>query len=505
VPDFTKYVPPGVYVEDTSDPIVTSSGLPASVVAVIGSALGYQTQTETFPIYATTGIVLDTRGIFTTAVTGPPAIAAPVVKKISSGATLTVNTDYTFTVDSSGVGGSVTTIQRVSNSPNVSDADVVSVAYAYADPDYFQPQAHSDFDTVVAMYGLPMVTSPPTNPNASQVASPLAMASKVVIENGGGTLLTVALNPGDGDLRVQLQKAYDKIATIYAATTIVVALPDDITVSSGTVSAFVQQLAQDLKSHCLNASAAGYARIGFFGCPRNYSETDLTMEALASSLDSKRLVLMYPHNMTLFNSATNQITEVNGSFLAAAAVGRLAALPINQGLTKQALTSFQGLPVSIRQKMTKSYKDLLSGSGVMVAEIDRLNRLSIRHGVSTDVSALDTREISMTRQADTLYALVQIGMESAELIGQPIDAEMPIRVKSALTSILEQAKLAEVIVDYQDLKVRQQTLPGGDPTVMECKFSYSPAVPMNYITVQFQLNLTTGEVADETTDIPLSA
>jgi hypothetical protein len=51
VPDFTKYVPPGVYVEDTSDPIVTSSGLPASVVAVIGSALGYQTQTETFPIY----------------------------------------------------------------------------------------------------------------------------------------------------------------------------------------------------------------------------------------------------------------------------------------------------------------------------------------------------------------------------------------------------------------------------------------------------------------------
>jgi hypothetical protein len=78
-------------------------------------------------------------------------------------------------------------------------------------------------------------------------------------------------------------------------------------------------------------------------------------------------------------------------------------------------------------------------------------------------------------------------------------------VKSALTSILEQAKLAEVIVDYQDLKVRQQTLPGGDPTVMECKFSYSPAVPMNYITVQFQLNLTTGEVADETTDIPLSA
>lgn len=498
MPDFATYQPPGVYVEDNSDPIVTSTGLPATVIALVGPALGYQAVTETLAIFAAQAAVLDNRGIFTTAVTGPPAIAAPVVKKLD-GTLLAVATDYTFTVDSSGADGTVTSISRVSNSPNVADGDTITIAYAYASVDYFSPQTHTDFDTIVAMYGLPTVSAAPTNPNSSQVASPLTLGAKVAIENGAATLLLVATNPADGDLRVQLQKAYDKIATNYAVTTLVPILPDDLTVSSGTVATFTQQLAQDLRSHCENASAAGYARIGFFGTPRNYVETDLSQEALAASLDSKRLALLYPHNLSMFNSATNQITEVCGSYLAAAAVGRLSTLPIAQGLTKQRISSFQGLPTAIIQKMTRAYRDLLSGSGVMVAEMDRLNRLSIRHGVSTDMSALNTREISMTRIADTLYALVQLGMDAADLIGQPIDAEMTSRVKAALTSILEQAKLSEVIVNYGDLKVRQQTPATGDPSVIECKFAYLPAVPLNYIVVQFQINLTTGELTDPET------
>ncbi len=498
--DFSRYLPPGIYVEDTSSPIVTSTGLPATAMAVIGPALGYQSAVETFPIFTATGVVLNNFGVFTTPVTGPPAIAAPLMRK-SDGTTLTVGVDYSFTVDSTGINGSVTTVFRVSSSPNIADGDVVVLVYAYADEDYFNPQTHNDFDTIVAMYGLPMVTASPANPNSSQVASPLSLAAKVAIENGAAVLITVATDPNDGDLRVQLQKAYDKIATNYSTTAVVPALPDDLTVSSGTVATFTQQLVQDLQSHCENASAAGYTRIGFFGLPRNYSETDLSVEALASAVDSKRVAVLYPHNLNMFNAATNQVTEVCGSYLASGAVGRLSTLPIAQGLTKQAVSSFQGLPAVVVQKMTKSYKDSLSSSGVMVAEIDRLNRLSIRHGVSTDMSALNTREISMTRIADTLYAQVQFGMEAADLIGQPIDAEMTTRVKAALVSILEQSVQSEVIVSYIDVKVRQQVLPSGDPTVIECKFAYRPAVPLNYIVVQFQLDLTTGEIADSGTPI----
>lgn len=493
--DFTRYQVPGVYVEDNSDPVVTAGGLPTAAVAIIGPALGYQTATEQILLYATPGTVLDNNGIFTTAQVGPPAIAAPVVKKLD-GTLLALNTDYTFTVDSSGLSGSVTTIQRITNSPNVVDGDSVTVAYAYADTTYYSPQQHTEYDTILSVYGLPLVTLAPTSPNTSQVSSPLSLAAKVAFENGATNLLTIATNPNDGDLRVQFQNAYNKILTTYSATLVVAVLPDDLTVSTGTVATFTQQLAQDLNAHCVTASAAGYGRIGFFGCPRNYSEADLALTALAGSIDSKRLVVAYPFNMSMFNSATSTVTEVCGSYLAAAMAGRLSFLPIAQGITKQSLTSFQGLPTAIVQKMTKAYKDGLSGAGVAVAEIDRLNRLSVRHGVSTDMSAINTREISMTRIADTLYAMVQQQMEAADLIGQPIDAEMTSRVKAVLSTILEQARQSDVIVDWTDLKVRQQTYPSGDPSVVECKFAYQPAVPLNYIVVQFQLNLASGEVTD---------
>lgn len=504
IPDFTSYVPPGVYVEDTSDPIITAGGIPQSTLCLIGPALGYQTASENILIYSSTGTILANEGIFTTAQVGPPAIAAPVVRK-TDGTLLALNTDYTFTVDSSGPGGlagSITTIQRIVNSPNINDGDTVTIAYAYADTTYYGPQTHSDYDTVLAVYGLPMVTTALDNPNSSQVSSPLSLAAKVALENGATRLITVATNPNDGDLRVQFQNAYAKIATNYSTTMIVSVLPDDMTVSTGTVASAVQQLAQDLRNHCVNASIAGYGRIGFFGAPRNYGEADLSFPALATSIDSARLVLVYPPRLQMFNSATSQITEVCGSYLAAACGGILSALPVNTGLTKKQLSSFQGLSATLKQLMTKTFKDSLSSAGVLVAEIDRLSRFSIRHGVSTDMTALNTREISMTRIADTLYAMVQTGMEAADLVGQPSTPEMSMRVKAALATILEQAKLSEVIVDYLDLKVRQQVAPSGDPSVMECRFAYQPAVPLNYIVIQFSLDLTTGEVQIDENNIP---
>ncbi len=60
-----------------------------------------------------------------------------------------------------------------------------------------------------------------------------------------------------------------------------------------------------------------------------------------------------------------------------------------------------------------------------------------------------------------------------------------------------------MIIDYRNLAVRQQTLPQGDPTIIECKFQYQPPVPLNYITVAFSIDLTSGVVSasNETTPV----
>jgi hypothetical protein len=114
------------------------------------------------------------------------------------------------------------------------------------------------------------------------------------------------------------------------------------------------------------------------------------------------------------------------------------------------------------------------------------------------MTSLTTREVSLVRIADGLFELVQLGMEGAQLIGEPITADTVVQVKGALSSLLEQAKISELIVDYANLQVRQQIYPSGDPSIIDCKFSYQPAVPLNYITVQFSVDLQSGDVGDTT-------
>ena len=144
--------------------------------------------------------------------------------------------------------------------------------------------------------------------------------------------------------------------------------------------------------------------------------------------------------------------------------------------------------------MTTAFKDNLSKNGVSVTELDRLSRKTVRHGVTTDMSALNYREISLVRTADTLYQMLYTGLEAADLIGQPITLDTTSNVKNIVSGILERAKGDETIIDWQNLLVRQQTTPLGDPTIIEVKFAYRPAVPLNYLSVKFKIDLSSGTV-----------
>lgn len=53
----------------------------------------------------------------------------------------------------------------------------------------------------------------------------------------------------------------------------------------------------------------------------------------------------------------------------------------------------------------------------------------------------------------------------------------------------------QVIVNYAGVTVSQRIYPGGDPSIIDCSFSYKPAAPLNYINVSFSLNMNIGVVA----------
>ncbi len=492
----STYTPPGVYVTDASIPTVLPLTVSTTTVTIVGPALGYQTFSETVQVYFGQATLLTQQGIYTTAQTGPPAIAAPVVTNIL-GTVMVPGVDYTL-VSVAGVNGagSSTTIQRLSAStsntalpsPNgLTDGAQVRISYSFTSPTYYTPQLYTDYTDIVAVYGTDLVTSLPSSPNASQVYSPVTLASRIALENGAASVIVLPTNPADGNFRAQLQAAYAKIADNYAVQILVPLLYDSSSYDAHT-SANVAQLVQDVQTYIDACGAAGYGQIAFVGVSSGYDNT-LPLSQLATQTNDKRIVLVYPNQMMLYNPNVGAATMVDGLYLAAACAGKLALQPVNWGLTRSLINSFTGLPAGIAAQSTTSFKNGLSSSGVLVVETNRSNALWVRHGVTTAMGSLLTQEISLVRIADTLLQTLQVGMENSGLIGAPIDVNMTTNVKAALAGLLETAVSNAMIVAYTNLAVKQQST---NPSVIQATFSYQPAVPLNYITVSFTVDLTSG-------------
>jgi hypothetical protein len=499
IPSFTSYQPPQVYVQDLSVPIVVTPLVPSQVVTLVGPALGYRTAIQSLIISAARAVTLTYTGIFTTAQAGPPAVTAPVVTTLA-GTILTPGVDYTLTVIASPSGNAAlasTTVVRVNTSTNVSDGQQVAITYNYADASYYAPQVFTDQQSVINAYGQPFLSVVPVTPNASQVANPLSAAAQVAFSNGATTLLCVACNPGDGSLEQQFLAAYAKVATTAASTIVVPVFTDDLTPNSGTTAALAQSLAQSLDTAMVGAYNDGFPRIGFFGLPRNYSESDEPVPVLAANIASKRLVLAYPEIVLLYNTATSTTFQASGCYLAVALGAILSSLPINTGTTNQVIRGTGGLPQSEVSAMTNAFMNVIAASGVSVCAINYAGALVCRQGLTTDMSAINHQEISVVRQSDALLVAVSQGLQNSGLIGQPIGANTVSAVQEAVLGILEGAVAGRVIVSYQNLTVIQQAYPGGNPTVITVTFTYLPAMPLNYITVQMSIDLAGGLVATQ--------
>lgn len=518
----TGYKVPGVYVQDTTEPMLTSAGFPESIVTLVGPATGYQVGAEVVTLnavptvngdtttYTATPVVLGVKGIWLDPTSpGAPSGIKAVKVTTTSGKVLTAGADYTLHETLSiteGAAAKITDLSIGSISQRVVDGvsaaqtagglkpgDQVIVTYSYTDANYYTPLLFEDFDRVEAVYGDALLRDSTALPSTPQIISPLSFAALLAFANGATRVICVATDPGDGNFDQRLVKAYGKTAGDYRANLIVPILATDDSGDSGAFNSY----AAGLKTYVEDSTINGFQRIGIIGPSVKYglgnTEALLT---LGPSISAKRVIAAFPNRLNFYNSGTGRTIEVDGYYLAVAYAARLAGQPVQVGLTRQQVYGFAGFPASVNKIMTKEFKDRMSASGVAVSEIDRQNRLIVRHGLSTDTRSVITREVSITRARDALFESLQLGLDASGLIGSPIDAETTTRVKGAVQGILETNTASGVIVDYADLKVRQQTLSsGGDPTVIEVKFAYQPAVPLNYILVSFALNLTSGAVS----------
>lgn len=77
------------------------------------------------------------------------------------------------------------------------------------------------------------------------------------------------------------------------------------------------------------------------------------------------------------------------------------------------------------------------------------------------------------------------------IVGTALDEFTIVSAKSVTTSRLESLISARVINAYSELKARLNT---EEPTRIDIKFKYRPSWPINWVVIQFSIDMTTGEV-----------
>lgn len=473
MPDFTQYVPPGVFVEeDSSSPLVTIVGVSPAVVGIVGPAIGYLTHVEAVVLTGTTAHQLAKQGVNTSS-----------VEVRAADGTLYTGSDYVVAQSETGAAGTAdnwTTLTRSGGSTITSGATVY-VTYHYTDTTYNQPYEANDYDTVKEVFGEPL------NLTTGAIISPLSMAAKLSFDNGAARVVLVATPTPGSASRAELSAGTARLSS-RPDVNIIVPLPVGLTgteVSPGDVL----NVGTDLKSYVESAADNKIYAVGVLGY-----ETTITNlpTSIAGAVSSERVMLAWPNKMQFYNGFANQILTVAGYYLAAALAGQMAARPVQTPLTHKLVRGFAGLPPDILAAETISQKNIWSAGGVAVIEPDRHQNLVVRHGVSTNPASVLTREMNLTRAKDAMMQLIADTIDAAELIGSTIDAETPLRIKGVVAGCLSTAVNSGVIESYETPKVRQSSL---DPTVIEVKFRYKPSYALNYIVVSFSINTATGEIA----------
>ena len=465
--DFSRYQPPGVYVQDATTPVTAFQGFSAfpETVGIVGPALEFRASSEAVTMSETP----------TTLLSGGIDVNSVVVTPIAGGVPYVVDVDYVLAQIGTPGAPTTTTSIALIGSGDIDEGEIVTVAFRYADEAFFGVNRFTEFESVEGFYG------PALDLESNEIISPLTLAARIAFENGARSVALVVISAAGAVTPANIKEALDKLES---ATDVGLIVPLPV----GVANADAPDAALALVDHIESAVDDGNFRVGLLGF-----DTEVTLDhaVVAESLENERIVLAFPNRLNYYNGETNQTLLVGGQYLAAAYAGQLVRNGVAFPLTRKRVRSFAGLPGSVVAEMSRSFKDNLSSRGVAVAELTRAQSLVVRHGVTTDRTNVMTREVSLVRAKDAMVIAIETSVENSGVIGSPMTEDTPLIVKALVTGALETIKANNTIVNYREVRVRQ---PSTRPDVIEAKFEYRPAYPLNYVLVSFSVDITSGEV-----------
>lgn len=380
-------------------------------------------------------------------------VVAGVTGQFTLVATIANNTATTLTNETA---AATTTLPKI----GIANGATVLVTYNYVDETYYLPTLLSDYDDIVEKYGAPFDA-------AGAILSPLSFAARIAFQNGASEIVLLAsATSADTDIGSALSK-----------------LDDDAIQLVGVVTGG-PSVHSTLAAHLVSMGSIGKYRMGVVG--RDTTATPLTAQQVRDSqiYNAEGLMHLDPGAFTLVNPVTGKEVTVGGQYAAAGILGMLAARDPQIPLTRKTLAGFSGV-YDVRSETEKA---LASAAGLLVIEAKN-GVIRVRHGVTTAAGNVNTREASVVRAKYEMAHRMRSTLDGIVGIVAPV-AQAPLIVLSLASGVLEQLSVEQVISTYQNVKTR---LLASDLTTVEVKFEYTPAYPINNISVVFTINTQTGD------------
>ncbi len=412
--------------------------------------------------------------------------------------------DFTYTFDNGATPTPTITVARAMGPTTIGSAEnrrTVKVTYQATSPDYYLPVRCVSYAEVERRYGAAI------NPTTGQVLSPLTFGAYFAFVNGASDVVTQALfHSSDVSDSQALRTAPSNKAVDTAGyvadwqgslrslrdfpdiNVIVPIVGQDASLSDTNVRTILTSLQDHIgymaenDEHIISLNGEDSTTAG--------SASMSTLQSHAQSLGThpmaSRTVLVSPGAFAFPNgNLPKGYQAVGGQYMAAALAGQLAARPIQDALTRKGVVGF----ADVLDYRSKEDKNNDAQSGLLVVE-RRNNAVVVRHAVTTAITDVNSQELSVVRAK--LYMMESIRRTlDARIIGQILaDENAPTVVGATIQGVLETLVQSQAIVAYSGLQV--SAISPSQPSTLKVRFNYKPSFPLNYIDVEFSVDVTTG-------------
>lgn len=488
------YRPPSVSINEVVTPNVAPLLAAPAQICLVGLSQGYQQRTDQFVLTGTTAIRLPRLpqdSILQSVVSVTDAIDP--AKGASDGSGYTATTDYTVSL----VNGTITRVALGA----IPDGTLVNVTYRYVVSNYYEPIRLNDFGSIESRFGSAL------NASGTNINSKLAYAAAIAFENGAREIVVQPLyaheTPGD-TTSTKIQPTPTLAAASSSWTDTLKGLRDieDINVivpivgqSDANVGDSTQlAIFQAVQDHSQYMAQQDQYIVSLFGEDSSDSVSvaqQATLQNHASILRSRyggevaeSTVLVSPSRFERSLPSFGSELKLGGQYMAAAIAGMVASRPVSASLTRDAISGF----TEVSDPRSLQGKNADAANGLFVTE-QKGRSIQVRHALTIDTTSTARRELSVVRAKHRMIESVRDTLDR-QVIGNVIaDGNATSVVESAVIGVLEVLRQGRDLVDYSAVTARILAL---DPTTVQVRFSYRPAFPLNYIDIEFSLDLTSG-------------